>query len=68
MTTRRKPTDELRAALAGLALQGMLANPDISGRALANMDPDGESTALYLESLTLTAVKASGMLLEELNK
>lgn len=66
MTARRKPTDELRAALAGLALQGMLANPDISGRMLANMDP--EATSNLLDICTRTAVQGADMLIEELNK
>ena len=53
--TKRKPqqaSDELRAALAGLALQGLFANPDITGRLLANVD-DG------LDDFTATCARMS---------
>ena len=65
-TARRKPppvSDELRAALAGLALQGLFANPDVTGRLLANVD-DG------LDDFTATcarmAVGAADILLHEM--
>lgn len=71
-TARRKPqqaSDELRAALAGLALQGLLANPDISARLLANMDPE-EGTAVgdFMGACTRIAVGGADLLIHELNK
>lgn len=70
-TARRKPpqaSDELRAALAGLALQGLLANPDISARLLLNKDPEEPILGAYIDLMALAATHASGKLLEELNK
>ena len=65
-TARRKPqqaSDELRAALAGLALQGLFANPDITGRLLANVDDGlGDFTA----TCARMAVGAADILLHEL--
>jgi len=70
-TTRRTkpaPVNELRAALAGLALQGLLANPDISARLLPNMDADDEMAGAYVANLVNFAVASSARLLEELSK
>ena len=64
--TKRKPSqasDELRAALAGLALQGLFANPDITGRLLANVDDGlGDFTA----TCARMAVGAADILLQSL--
>ena len=71
-TARRKPpqvSDELRAALAGLALQGLLANPDISARLLSNIDPE-EGTAIgdFMGACTRIAVGGADLLINELNR
>lgn len=65
-TARRKPqqaSDELRAALAGLALQGLFANPDITGRLLANVD---ECLGDFTATCARMAVGAADILLHEL--
>ena len=69
--SRRKPSppsEELRAALAGLALQGLLANPDISARMLANIDNEGTAVGGYVSDCVTIAATASARLLEELSK
>jgi hypothetical protein len=70
MSTRKKPVNELRAALAGLALQGLLSNPDITTRLLANAseDPDDTSVGEFTGTCVRMAVGAADMLLLELNK
>lgn len=65
-TARRKPpqaSDELRAALAGLALQGLFANPDVTGRLLANVD---EGLGDFTTTCARMAVGAADILLHEL--
>jgi len=65
------PANELRAALAGLAMQGLFANPDITARLLANIDADDpENTAIgdFTTTCARMSVGAADVLLWELNK
>lgn len=60
----KAPNEELRAALAGLALQGLFANPDITARLLANVD---DGLGEFTTTCARMAVGASDLLLHELN-